>query len=276
MGVSCDRCGQPLKLGDWFVQEPLAEGSMGALYLLQGQENGLSVLKTPNSLILEYRHALALQNISLRQEAMILQFLANWQGAPRLKHFDQSGEWYYLIEEYIEGPTLKEAAGVRSLSERELWLLLDSLLELLGHLARGGIVHRDLKPDNLILTGVPSRPLVLIDWGSASPLNQDWEPQLGNRDFAAPEVLQGHSRLESDLYSVGKLMIYLLLLNSHEVSLKWSSHFPHLSPHLIETINNLWLYRKVNNPLEFRDTFVPPSVRQMGYEKLTRIVEDCW
>ena len=274
--VNCTRCGELLILRDWFVQESLPEGSLGALYLLRNEQNDLSVLKTPNALILENRYALNLENLFLKQEAMILQSLTNWQGAPRLEYFDQSQEWYYLIEEYIEGPTLKEVAGVRTLSEIELWLLLDSLLELLVHLAQKGIVHRDLKPDNLIITGNPARPLVIIDWGSASYLNQNWEPQLGHHDFTAPEVLEGNSRLDSDLYSIGKLIIYLLLFNCHEVSIKWSSHVPHLSPQLIEAINHLCFYRKIKDPLEFRKTFIPPSVSQQGYMILTRIVEDCW
>ena len=274
-GPTCERCDQSLKIGSWFVSESLAEGSLGALYLLQSEQNTLSVLKTPNSSVLEDRKALDVQNLSLLKEATALQSLGEWQGCPRLEHFGQWEEWYYLIEEYIEGPTLKETAGVRALREQELWVLLDALLELLEHLARQGIVHRDIKPDNVILTKIPERPLVLIDWGSASPLAQNWEPRLGNRDFAAPEVLLGHSCLKSDLYSVGKLMIYLLLLTSHEVSPRWSSHVPHLNADLIAAIDHLWLHRKASDAREFRETFVP-AARRLQRQALTRIAHDCW
>ena len=274
-GPTCQRCGQNLKIGSRFAEEPLAEGSLGKLYLLQGEPNTVSVLKTPNSSVLENRQALPLQNLSLRQEAATLQSLGTWPGCPRFEHFGQREEWHYLIEEYIDGPTLKEAAGVVSLREPELWALLDALLELLEHLARQSIVHRDIKPDNLILTGIPDRPVVLIDWGLASLLSENWEPRLGNPDYVAPEVLEGRSSLKSDLYSTGKLMIYLLLLTSHEVSPRWSSHVPHLSNRLIEAINHLWLHRKVPNAREFRETFIPAAYRSQG-QTLARIAGDCW
>jgi serine/threonine protein kinase len=272
-GSTCKRCGQQLKIGSQFASEPIAEGGFGTIYLLQGEPNTISILKTPNSSVIEERQALSLQNLSLRQEAATLQALGTWPGCPRLKHFSQQEEWYYLIEEYIEGPTLKETAGVREIRETELWALLDALLELLEYLAQQGIVHRDIKPDNLILTGIPTRPLVLIDWGLASPLAQNWEPRLGNRDFVAPEVLEGHSCLKSDLYSLGKLMIYLLLLTSHEVSPRWSSHVPHLSHRLIEAINELWLHRKVPDAAKFRETFVPPAYRSQ-HQVLARIAKE--
>jgi serine/threonine protein kinase len=114
---------------------------------------------------------------------------------------------------------------------------------------------------------------VLIDWGLASLLAQNWEPRLGNRDFVAPEVLEGHSGLKSDLYSAGKLMIYLLLLTSHEVSPRWSSHVPHLSDRLIEAINDLWLHRKVPDAAKFRETFVPPAYRNQ-HQVLARIARE--
>lgn len=274
-GPTCERCGHSLKIGSWFASQPLAEGSLGALYLLQGEQNSLRVLKTPNSSVLEERRALEVQNLSLLKEATTLHALREWPGCPHLEHFGQWQEWYYLIEEYIEGPTLKEAAGVRAFGEQELWVLLDALLELLEHLARQGIVHRDIKPDNLILTGMAERPLVLIDWGCAASLAQNWEPRLGNRDFAAPEVLAGHSCLQSDLYSVGKLMIYLLLLTSHEVSPQWSSHVPHLSSSLIEAIDHLWLHRQVSEAGEFRAKFLPAACR-LPRQSLTRLAHDCW
>ncbi len=273
-GPFCKRCGQYLRLGSFFASELITEGSFASIYLLQNQQNTQYVLKTPNSSVLEYRNALSVQNTFLKKEAAILQSLKEWRGAPRIKHFGKWGEWYYLIEEYIRGPTLKEVAGVSFLSEHELWILLDTILELLEHLAQQGIVHRDLKPDNLILTEMLQRPLVLIDWGLSSSLEQNWEPRLGNLDFAAPEVLQGHSSLKSDLYSLGKLMIYLLLLNSHEVNAMWSSHVPHLSSELIEVINHLWLHRRTDDARAFREIFVPLLFRTKRH-LLTQIARNC-
>ena len=98
---------------------------------------------------------------------------------------------------------------------------------------------------------------------------------MGNPDYVAPEVLEGQSCLKSDLYSAGKLMLYLLLLTSREVSPRWSSHVPHLSNRLIEAINHLWLHRKVANAREFRETFVPAAYRGQG-QALARIAGDCW
>ena len=57
----------------------------------------------------------------------------------------------YIVQRYIEGPTLRElyASGTPPALLLEL---LAQIAEALTHLHRSGVVHRDLKPENVIVS----------------------------------------------------------------------------------------------------------------------------
>lgn len=121
---------------------------------------------------------------------------------------------FYLIEEYVEGETLRQFfLRQRSIPES---LLLDfsmQLCEILRyiHSPAHQILHLDLKPDNLLITDCTIK---LIDFGSAICLNQE-EPVgvvFGSIDFCAPEQrTAGTLSEQTDLYALGRLFEYMLL-----------------------------------------------------------------
>ncbi|NJM97430.1 MAG: protein kinase [Phormidesmis sp. RL_2_1] len=96
-----------------------------------------------------------------------------------LAHFEHSGE-FYLVQEYIPGPSLQQELvqlvqlkrpAASSLSERSHYTctLLQDLLSILAFVHQQNVIHRDIKPANLIRR---HHQLVLIDFGAVKRLTQ--------------------------------------------------------------------------------------------------------
>jgi hypothetical protein len=82
----------------------------------------------------------------------------------------------------------------------------------LGELHEHGIVHRDLKPENVLCLDDRWK---LADFGISKNLSrmmtQKTFQQYGTPGYAAPEQFQGvEARPSADLYSLGKLLVFLL------------------------------------------------------------------
>ncbi|MGN0507179.1 MAG: serine/threonine protein kinase [Lachnospiraceae bacterium] len=119
----------------------------------------------------------------------------------------------YLIEEFIEGETLRQyLLRQRSLSESLLLNFSEQLCEILHyiHSPAHRVLHLDLKPENLLITDCNIK---LIDFGSAICRNQE-EPIgafFGSPGFCAPEQeTAGILSEQTDIYGLGRLLEYML------------------------------------------------------------------
>ncbi len=138
---------------------------------------------------------------------------------PKLFAYFVENEEFYLIQEWIQGPTLTDVVtAAESISEAEVKNILVSLLSVLDYVHSGGIIHRDIKPDNIILRNLNNQP-VLIDFGAvketvATVINaqgkSDRSIVVGTPGFMAPEQAAGRPIYASDLYSLGLTAIYML------------------------------------------------------------------
>lgn len=118
----------------------------------------------------------------------------------------------YIIEEYIEGETLKQyVLRKRTLSDSlvlDFSMQLCEILQFLHNPARP-ILHLDLKPDNLLIS---NHRLKLLDFGSAICKNQQEgdRPFFGTPAYCAPEMKQGKVLNEqADIYGLGRCMEYM-------------------------------------------------------------------
>jgi tetratricopeptide (TPR) repeat protein len=111
----------------------------------------------------------------------------------------------YVVQEFIEGPTLRQVFK-SGLSARQMVLILADVAEALAALHAKGIVHRDLKPENIILRDghVP----VLIDLGIAALAGRiDVLQGIGTAGYVAPEQARGDKvDYRADVYSLGKMI----------------------------------------------------------------------
>jgi len=111
-----------------------------------------------------------------------------------------------LVEEYVPGPTLREAFSGRAATQGDAIRIALGCLSALERIHSLGMAHGDVKPENIILPK-PLHP-VLIDMGVARRFGS--KPVAGTMGWSAPEVLRGEISPESDVYSVGALILFML------------------------------------------------------------------
>lgn len=171
-------------------------------------------------------------NTGLFQEEGILKQM-NYQMIPKMIDIFYKGNIVYIIEEYIEGISLKELLYKEGqFKERELiqWgIEMCEIFEYLHNHDYYPIIYRDLKPENIIVTH--NRHLVLIDFGLAkfkTSEAKDYMPS-GTKLFAPKEQFleSGMTDELTDLYSIGMVLVHLILENEQEetITLKQLSKF---------------------------------------------------
>lgn len=124
---------------------------------------------------------------------------------------------FIIIEQYIEGKTLKELRNSFN-NENSILSLFKELIKGLSIIWEKRIIHRDLKPNNIIITknDIPC----IIDLGIARVL--DMESLTGTNlsrgpctpPYASPEQLLNKKEFinhRSDFYSLGIILLELLL-----------------------------------------------------------------
>ena len=147
------------------------------------------------------------------QEAELLRHL-NHPGIPTLYDIEQDQNYLYIVEEYIPGESLDTFVNHQHYISQELIIYFGiELCEIFIYLHQFSplpIIYQDLKPEHIILC---ENHLKLIDFGIANfYTDSDKHFQFyGTKEFAAPEVLLGLTVTPlSDLYSIGKILLFLL------------------------------------------------------------------
>ena len=120
---------------------------------------------------------------------------------------DRVGIWM----EFVKGHTLKqivEEHGV--LGAAEAAVVGRDVCRALAAVHREGFLHRDVKAQNVMRAA--SGRTVLMDFGTGTAASMEETPALGGTPvYLAPELLAGGApTVQSDLYSVGVLLFYLV------------------------------------------------------------------
>lgn len=202
--------GTTIQQGKLRILRQLSFAGLQAVYLCQKDQLQLFVLK---ELVLPYpsveSHNKLLELFC--REAKILSKLSH---ANVVKVFDNFVEdkRQYLLLEYVHGSTLRQLIkerGVMNESESlHIGLVLCQVLEYL-HSQVPAIIHRDLGPDNLVC-GADGQ-VVVIDFGAALELlGKITGTIIGKECYMAPEQFQGRATLQSDIYSLGATLFFLL------------------------------------------------------------------
>jgi tRNA A-37 threonylcarbamoyl transferase component Bud32 len=202
--------GATLQNGKLKVIKQLAFGGMSAIYLCQIQQTDLVVLK--EFVVPDYDSEL--QNKArqmFEREAMILMKLSHPRLARVQDYFVEAGRTYLLLD-YIPGTDLRQIVLQKGKQPEQKVLdwakQIAEILEYL-HTQQPPVIHRDLTPDNILLTA--DEQIMLIDFGAANEfVGTATGTLVGKESFIAPEQFRGDTEPQSDIYSLGATLYYLL------------------------------------------------------------------
>lgn len=182
---------------------------------------------------------------SLLHEAQLLKSL-NHPGIPCLYDIEQDENAFYLIEEFVEGESLEQfllhQTTISLNTFLDMGLQICDIFHYLHHHKPSPIIYLDLKPEHIIVCGMQIK---LIDFNVATFLSNlgNIFYLFGNQAFSAPELSYGELNLQSDIYSIGKVLLYLsnhvdanIPPNIHKILKKATAEQP---SHRFETVDDL-------------------------------------
>jgi eukaryotic-like serine/threonine-protein kinase len=142
--------------------------------------------------------------------------------------FGNEGEQYFMVMEYIDGPTLASLLGATSaadaeaqlapaprpgLSTGEILRVFLPLCSAIDYATSRGMIHRDIKPANILLSR--EREPFLTDYGIAKIMSATSFTAsgmvMGSAHYMSPEQVQGFpTDHRTDIYSLGIVLFVAL------------------------------------------------------------------
>lgn len=182
-----------------------------------------------------------------RNEAFILKNLKH-SCIPIIYDIEETEEGSYIVEQYLEGITLKDHIASKGVFREDIilhvGLQLCDLIHYLHSIERP-VLYIDLKPENILLADTTVK---LIDFGSA--LYRDELPEqpryAATKGYAAPELYR-RDRIDErcDVYGIGMILYYMatgLTLQSNRDSTGNIDQAAHCSKRLKNIINHCIRY----------------------------------
>lgn len=203
--------GQELQSGKFLIQRGISYGGMSAVYLATNHLNQTVVIKESSIPVRANPELRQKARELFEREALLLYKLDHKQISRVLDYFIEDSK-DYLVLEYVQGRSLRQIVRSKGAFEEsrvaDIAMQICEILQYL-HGQRPQVLHRDLSPDNLILRG--NGEIVLIDFGAANEfIGTATGTIVGKQSYIAPEQFKGKATPQSDLYSLGGTMHFLL------------------------------------------------------------------
>jgi len=285
----CTSCGMPLILRYRYLPiRLLAQGGFGAAFLALDRDTPKikkCVVKQfqPSGKLTEA--ALEKARILFTQEAGVLEEIGNeHQQIPNLFAFftitvpnlqiNHSEQFFYLVQEYIDGQTLEEELNEQgNFSEQKVLEIFKEILPILQFIHDKGIIHRDIKPSN-IMRHQDGR-LFLLDFGAVKQIANSASGSASSTGiyspgFAPPEQMQGRQVFPStDLYALAVTLLTLItgqeadsLFDSYTNQWQWRSQIT-VNPRLADVLDKMLLpavNQRFQSAQEVLEALFPSSV----------------
>jgi serine/threonine protein kinase len=206
--------------GRYEIREHIATGGMASVYKTWDHRvERIVAIKVLRSLDKNDQRAVE----RFRREARAAAALAHPNAVTIYDFVEETGQ-YFLVMEYIHGPTLKQLIGQRrQLQAREAIEIALQVCSVLQVAHARGFIHRDIKPQNIMLAwggGAGSLSdggawVKLTDFGIVRVAEDAGLTNsgivLGTADYLSPEQARGETLTgSSDLYSLGVVMFEML------------------------------------------------------------------
>lgn len=197
------------------IVELLGQGGMGAVYKVRQKDlNRWAALKIlsdeiasdPNFAERFQREARAMAQLGHQHIVIVYEF-------------GQRDGLYFLLMEYVDGVTLRQASRAGQLSTTQALGIVTQICDALQFAHEEGVVHRDIKPENIL---IDKRGRVKIaDFGLAKLLGNTaadgmsltgTHQVMGTPVYMAPEQMEGTKGVDhrADLFSLGVVFYELL------------------------------------------------------------------
>ena len=238
--------------GKYQIIKPLGKGASSQVYLARHisleADRAIKVIPKTSSTCL-----------NIVYEAQLLKALRH-PGIPIIYDIEEDDDFFYLVEEYIQGESLEVFLLHQKFISRNLfYTFCRQICDIFVYLhTRPGtpVIYQDLKPEHIIVCGFQIK---LIDFGASSYVSNSGNNFLhfGNLDFTAPECFKGGQlSVTSDVYSIGKIMEFIsqyvnepLSQNVKQIFQKSTAEDPKLR---FETVEDLRIALQqefiINNP----------------------------
>ncbi|MCK4764739.1 MAG: serine/threonine protein kinase [Candidatus Aminicenantes bacterium] len=124
----------------------------------------------------------------------------------------------YLVMEYINGVQLRDILREQeSIGYSRIMQISTEILKALVYIQKTSTIHRDLKPENIIIEDKGKGKSVLIDFGLAKNVIDDFTltttgAAVGTLLYMAPEHFDDNSKLSiaTDIYAMGVMLFEML------------------------------------------------------------------
>jgi len=183
--------------------------------------------------------------------------------------FDQDSNIYFMVMEFINGPTLKDEFKYRirqgkAFTLEEITRIFQALAEAIDYAHARKMVHRDLKPANVMIN--EEGHVLLTDFGIARIMGGTQHTatgaMAGTPAYMSPEQGQGkHVDERSDIYALG-IILYELVTGS--VPYEADTPIAIVLKHITEPLP---MPRKVNPKL-------PESVERVILKAMSKAPQD--
>ncbi|NOJ92011.1 serine/threonine protein kinase [Corallococcus coralloides] len=125
---------------------------------------------------------------------------------------------YYLVMEFVDGPSLRDAIREKSLDTQSLLRRVMDICRAIEYAHERGVIHRDLKPENILLAKQAGGIAKVADFGVASFLSDTQaaalfaltasDVSMGTASYMAPEQWVDAKRADTraDIFSLGVIL----------------------------------------------------------------------
>ncbi|KAM9478607.1 obscurin [Salvelinus alpinus] len=148
------------------------------------------------------------------QERDLLSRLAHPRVACLLDFFSTRRTLVLVTEVCSSHGLLDHLLSKGSVSEREVQMYIQQILEGVGHIHSMNILHLDINTDNILMVFPPREEIKICDFGFCQEIDTSRHQysKFGTPEFVAPEIIhQDPVTIASDIWSIG-VVAYLCLM----------------------------------------------------------------
>lgn len=206
------------KIGKYNLISELGRGFSSVVFRAHHRMLGIDVAL---KVLLRKDQDAELLSQSYREANLLAQL--NHPNITRVLDFDEHGDWYFLVLEYVDGSDVRDLiARTGKVDQATLVGIIQQTCEGLKYAHQLGVIHCDIKPANLLLTA--DGKVKVADLGLAkisgqgqgqvkSKYKSDANAAGGTPLYIAPEMVTGGFNAadhRSDIYSLGVTMFHAL------------------------------------------------------------------